>query len=141
MFPRICASAQPRNTHSHSLPGEATFPRNHAISAGPREPPEYPPQASGNPLHDSSSLPCSIFCHDFSVTQKGRVSPITRKGLTTPSCTRPETPVSPNRASTTVTGTLHTHFFCRTDNNPDFGLCKSCSLAKGPESRTIDSSV
>ena len=55
------------------------------------------------PLHDSTNLPYSMAKrHGFSVTQKGRVSPITRKGLTL------ETPASPTWASTTVTGTLHT---------------------------------
>ena len=67
----------------YSLSRTTAHPRNRATPARPREPPEYPPQASGYPLHDSNSLPCSIVkCHYFSVTQKGRVSPITRKGLT-----------------------------------------------------------
>ena len=68
--------------YKQSLPNNraSAQPHNRAIRAGPREPPEY---ASGNPLHDSNSLPCYIAKrHYFSITQKWRVSPITRKGLT-----------------------------------------------------------
>ena len=67
--PCIRATAHPRNTRR--------------ASGAPPPPPEYPYQTSGNPLHDSHSLPCSMAKrYGFSVTQKGRVSPVRRKGLT-----------------------------------------------------------
>ena len=49
---------------------------------GVREPPELPSQAPGNPLHDPLwSSPYYIREPGLSTTQKGWVSPITRKGL------------------------------------------------------------
>ena len=53
-----------------------------ATPLGLREPPELPSQARGNPLYDPLwSSPCYIRAHVLSTTLKGRVSPITRKGL------------------------------------------------------------
>ena len=53
-----------------------------ATPLGLREPPELPSQAPGNPLHDPLwSSPSYIREHGLSATQKGRVSPITRKRL------------------------------------------------------------
>ena len=49
---------------------------------GLREPPELHSQAPGNPLHDPLwSSPWYIRAHGHSTTQKGWVSPFTRKGL------------------------------------------------------------
>ena len=74
-LPGNSISAHPRNrTTAHPRNRASTQPRSpHRASGAP---------ASGNPLHDCNSLPCSIMDRlYFSVTQKGRVSPITRKGL------------------------------------------------------------
>ena len=59
--------------------------------------------------------------------------PYCEEGVNTPSRTRPETPASPTRVSTTVTGTLHTRFSvnlsqCRTlpdSSNLPPGYCSA----------------
>ena len=53
-----------------------------ATPLGLRESPELPSQAPGNPLYDPLwSSPVYIRAHSLSTTLQGRVSPITRKGL------------------------------------------------------------
>ena len=52
-----------------------------ATPSGPRESPELPSQAPGNPYTTPSSLPWYFRAHGLSTTQKGRVSPFTREGL------------------------------------------------------------
>ena len=79
--------------------------RNRAILAGP-----LASQASGNPLHDYTSFPCSISTSRLLSYPERAGIPNDEEVANTPSRTRPETPASPTRASTTVTGTLHTHF-------------------------------
>ena len=57
-----------------------SYPRTtHRASGAPR----IASLGFGKPLHDFPSLPCSMVkCYGLSVTQKRRVSPVRRKGLT-----------------------------------------------------------
>ena len=119
----------------YSTNRESTQPRNRA-SAQPCNPcrasgaPRIA-QASGNPLHDSNSLPCSIVKrHCFSVTHKGRESPITSKGLTLlPGLVR-DPRISHLGVSHSHRNALHT-ILCRLNDMPD-----SSGLGK-PPSRTL----
>ena len=91
---------------SNTRPRQQSRPQ--ISSLGLREPPELPSQALRNPLHNPLwSSPCYIRAHGLSTTLKGRVSPITRKGLSLLP-RRPETSASPTWVSAVVTGTFHT---------------------------------
>ena len=83
---------------TNSLSRTTAHPRNRTVPAGPRSSPNNLLRLRERALYPH---------HDFSIAQKGWVSPITRKEEAN---TRPETSASLTRASTTVTGTLHTHF-------------------------------
>ena len=111
--PRIHATVQPRTSHRAS------------------EVPRIACLGLGDPLHDFPSLPCSIVDrYGLSVTQKGWVSPVKRKGLTLlPTIVRRPQHLpygyqlwSPERS---------THFSLSSHNIPD-----SSGLGK-PPSRTL----
>ena len=106
----------PRNCAPLSLSRGIGFPRIRPTALSPQGLGSPPPPNSLPRLRETPyanviySLPCSISGRLLSITQKGRVSQNTSEEANTPSRTRPETQASPTRASTKVTGTLHTRF-------------------------------